>query len=134
MAKIENVEKQALKTSMEAKVGFARVASWMASDLDNETFMYRKFDELGARNLLYMQCEMLLLEKKLDSFDTRVVRRDADMELRDAARTLEALVEQSKAGKQDAKGHLELITSLRSKIREYRQCPFRESSCVNEDD
>jgi hypothetical protein len=121
MSRTKDIESQALRT--EDKIGFAQVASWIASDLDNETFIYRKFDEISARNLLYMQCEILLLEKELESFDRRVARRDTTMELRDAARTLEELIEQSKAENQDAKNHLELIMSLRSKIKEYRKCP-----------
>lgn len=34
--------------------GFPAVAAWIARDLDNETFIFRKFDELTARNLLHL--------------------------------------------------------------------------------
>lgn len=41
--------------------GYPRWASWIASDPDNEPFLFRKFDELGALNLLYLQSDMLHL-------------------------------------------------------------------------
>ncbi len=35
--------------------GFAQVAEWVALDPDNELFVFRKFDKLAVRNLLYLQ-------------------------------------------------------------------------------
>ncbi|KAL4862447.1 hypothetical protein BDV12DRAFT_190406 [Aspergillus spectabilis] len=49
--------------------GFANVSRWVALDHDHETSIYRRFGELGAGNLLYIQCEMLVLEKELHELD-----------------------------------------------------------------
>jgi hypothetical protein len=100
--------------------GFAAVADWMAQDRDTETFIYRKFDDLGARNLLYLQCELLVLRKKLIEYDRRAARVDADMNLKDAARTWEVLVEQCEAGNEDSEKFMKLIKELRLKVKEYR--------------
>ena len=49
--------------------GYAAVAAWIALDPDSETFVFRKFDRLAARNLLYLQSELLAVEKDLDRLD-----------------------------------------------------------------
>lgn len=72
------------------KIGYANVARWMALETDNETHVYRKFDELAARNLLYYQSELLALMTQLDAFDEQDANTD-DMDLGDAARTWETL-------------------------------------------
>lgn len=106
-----------------SKEGFAAVSSWVATDPDNETFVYRKFDDLAARNLLYLQSELLCLEKELHVLD----REDAegeDMEAKDAARTWETLVRQSDAGLESARKRMDLIRGIRAKLKEYRELPL----------
>lgn len=103
--------------------GYLAAATWLARDTDNETLIFRKFDTLSAANLLYMQSEILGLEKSLDNMHLTTIQSD-DMDLKDAASTWETLVEQSRTGatsfRQDAKERMELIKELREKLREYR--------------
>jgi len=101
------------------KEGFADVARWIALDSDSETSIYRKFHELAARNLLYLQAELLVLEKQLNELDEQDVKTD-DLDLKDAARTWETLTRRHAAGLEDAKYRMELIKKLRTKLREYR--------------
>ncbi|KAF8858324.1 hypothetical protein BDZ45DRAFT_726129 [Acephala macrosclerotiorum] len=49
--------------------GFALVASYINSDIDKTTTIYRRFDELSARNLLFYQAELAELEYKLKQLD-----------------------------------------------------------------
>jgi hypothetical protein len=49
--------------------GYPRLAELYADDADCETFVFREFDQLGARNLLRLQTEMCLLESKLKALD-----------------------------------------------------------------
>ncbi|KAI8246585.1 hypothetical protein K4K55_005875 [Colletotrichum sp. SAR 10_96] len=74
--------------------GYLAAASWLARDVDNETLIFRKFDTLSAANLLYMQSEILELEKRLEHTHSTTVQSD-DMDLKDASSTWETLVEQS---------------------------------------
>jgi hypothetical protein len=102
------------------KTGFAQAARWIALDPDKETFIYRRFDELSARNLMYLQSELLVLENKLDQLD----RHDAvsnDMDLRDAIMTWETLEEQFNCGNKDAIVRMDLIVAMRAKLKEYRE-------------
>ena len=52
----------------------------------------RKFDELAAQNLLYLQSEPLYLEEQIQELDRQDASSD-DLALKDVARTWEVLVE-----------------------------------------
>lgn len=102
--------------------GYAAVAGWLALDPDGETFVFRKFDNLAARNLLCIQSELLAVEKELALLD----RRDAeaardDLRAKDTARSWDTLVSRSSAGHDGSRRRIELLESLRSKIKEYRK-------------
>ncbi|KAL3495319.1 hypothetical protein BJX62DRAFT_246055 [Aspergillus germanicus] len=111
------------------KEGFANVARWIALDRDSETLIYRGFRELSARNLLYLQCEMLGLEKRLDEQD-KVDAASHDMEVKDAARTWETLREQFESGNQDAQTGMDLIMRLRGTVKEYHEALLLQSEIV----
>lgn len=66
--------------------GFAALAERIARDHDNETFIFRKFDRLAARNLLHLQGRVMLLEKELDALD-REAAKSHDMSIKEAARS-----------------------------------------------
>lgn len=111
--------------------GYTAAASWLASDPDNETLVFRKFDDLAALNLLYMQSEILELQKRVRDMHKATVD-GYDMDLRDAARTWETLVIQSKPGddfREDAKERMNLIMDLRMKLKEYRQSKLETRIC-----
>lgn len=49
--------------------GFPRVAHKIASDPDKTAFLFRRFDQLSARNLLYLEAELAELESQQNKFD-----------------------------------------------------------------
>lgn len=49
--------------------GFGSLASFMASDADHSTFVYRRFDRLATRDLSYYQSQLSQLQAKQDEFD-----------------------------------------------------------------
>ena len=77
--------------------GYASVANWIARDPENETFIFRKSDELRAQNLMYMQSELLMLESRLKSLDSEV-QTSNDIDLKDSARTWEEFAKQRDIG------------------------------------
>jgi len=102
------------------KEGFADVARWIAVDPDNETFIYRKFDELAARNLLYLQSELLSFQKQLNELDKSDANSD-DMDLKDASRTWETLTQQCDSGNEEARVRMDWIVRIRGKLKEYHE-------------
>ncbi|KAL5083489.1 hypothetical protein Trisim1_001419 [Trichoderma cf. simile WF8] len=108
------------------KEGFAQVARWIALDPDKETSIYRKFDELAARNLLYLQSELLVLENELDQLDRSDAKSD-DMNLADAIMTWETLERQYNTGSEKAQVRMDLIVKIRAKIKEYHEALLLQS-------
>lgn len=106
--------------------GYSAAASWLASDPDDEALVFRKFNRLAALNLLYMQSEVLELEKTVDAMHLSTVDGH-DMGLKDAARTWETLIRQCQPGSEfrsDAKERMDLILELRKKLKDYRTSTF----------
>jgi hypothetical protein len=53
--------------------GYLSLAAWIAHDPDNETYVFRKFDRLSARNLLNLQNELIALEAELAAIDNQML-------------------------------------------------------------
>ncbi|CAJ2505208.1 Uu.00g126020.m01.CDS01 [Anthostomella pinea] len=82
--------------------GYAQWASWMAADPDNEPFIFRKFDELAAVDLLYLQSEMIDIEAELKEMNQEATPRPPDGIRRgheDVGNPDEALLLQSEVAK-----------------------------------
>ncbi|KAI8627956.1 hypothetical protein F5Y19DRAFT_440527 [Xylariaceae sp. FL1651] len=127
-------------TTSPKPAGYAQWASWIASDTDNEPFVFRKFDDLAALNLLYLQSEMLEIETQLKKLDQEEVRQP-DIESINATRQWEVLSAQcalseltdsestnlgSKAFIR-AKKRMGLILRLRARIKEYHEALLLQS-------
>ncbi|KAI8269736.1 hypothetical protein K4K58_000777 [Colletotrichum sp. SAR11_239] len=109
------------------KIGYAEAANWMARDVDNETLIYRRFDELAARNLLHLQSELLSLEYELNELDKQDAE-DEDMDWQMVVcdwELLDDLAQSRTIGTGDeiqvskAKARAELAAKLRHKLEEY---------------
>lgn len=104
--------------------GYIAAASWLVRDADSETLVFRKFNKLAALNLLYMQSEILDVEQQISQMH-RDIEDSRDMNLKNAARKWESLVEQSTAGspepREKARTQMELIKHLRAVIKDYRE-------------
>ena len=59
--------------------GFAAAAEFLASDADHESFIFRKFRRLAARNLLDMQNELNYLEQRQEQLDREVALSSDDV-------------------------------------------------------
>lgn len=111
-------------TRREERGGYTAAASWLVRDTDSETLVFRKFNTLAALNILYLQSEVLELEEEIAQMH-RDTENTRDMDLKNAARKWEALVEQSTEDgpefRTEAKSQMELIRRVRVVIKEYRK-------------
>jgi hypothetical protein len=104
--------------------GYATVASSIAQDPDNETYVFRRFDGLTARNLLNLQGELLALQDDLDALDEKAAS-SPDPKLHSSMRSWAALVENAKDshgrnGEEERK-RLKIAGDLEVKLRKYRE-------------
>ncbi|KAF4979430.1 hypothetical protein FZEAL_4373 [Fusarium zealandicum] len=120
MSHIPAIERHAGQSDQNESLGFAALSSLMASDKDQELLIFRKFDELSARNLLYLQCELLVVEGDLERCD-ELVSKSGDTVLEQAAETWEIMVEQAKGGKPEAIAMMKLVDRPRTKMKEYHE-------------
>lgn len=65
---VYDIEVIVSRITMESN-GYAAAANSIAQDPDNETYIFRRFDRLTARNLLNIQGELLALQHELDVLD-----------------------------------------------------------------
>ncbi|KAK8217280.1 hypothetical protein M8818_001533 [Zalaria obscura] len=106
--------------------GFAGFAQWIASDPLRSTTIFRRFDWLAVRNLLYLQSELTYLEAELRRFD-----KDSDTgRLLVAAKDWNTLCLYAKHGDKtlldpEIQGRTQawrdLIIKIRETLKEYRK-------------
>jgi hypothetical protein len=108
--------------------GYPSLAAFIASDRDRTTLIYKRFDELAARNLLYLQSELAELHSKQRAFDQQDLI--ADMHTKQCARNYSAF---EKAASQptvyaDQKERWDLAKKIREALKEYREALLFEST------
>ena len=60
-------------------MGYPRFAAFVANDSDRSTTIFRRFERLSARNLLYLETELMELEAAQDRLDA-TCKLDQDLE------------------------------------------------------
>ncbi|EEU45286.1 uncharacterized protein NECHADRAFT_80821 [Fusarium vanettenii 77-13-4] len=108
MPATDDIEMSASRNIEPTPLGFAAVVSLMASDRDQDLLIFRKFGRISARNLLYLQCELLAIEDQLRKWDKKIACcRDIDLE--EVAETWEVMIKEAKQGKTEATEMMGLI-------------------------
>ncbi len=64
MASDQEKAESAKDINLAYRDGIAATASFLSSDPDHETFIFRRFDNVAARNLLQLQSELIELERR----------------------------------------------------------------------
>jgi hypothetical protein len=115
--------------------GFGELASLIASDSDHTTAVYKRFDKLAARDLLYYECELLELEilqdqyDREDAFDAKKpdqpddLRRRIRINARDWVSFKHRAAKEAEANDQNNgrwKQRMDLAMEIRSTLKEYR--------------
>lgn len=101
--------------------GYPDLARRIARDPDNELLVFRKFDELSARNLLHLQSRIINLEKKQHQLDNEA-HASQDVDLRVSLRRWERFEKNSKSpSRADKEGaRMRLAEEISEKLKEYR--------------
>lgn len=98
------------KASADEK-GYPSVAAFIASSPDLAVF--RKFGQLNARNLLYLQTELIVLESKLEALDREDLTNAGEVDWR---RSWESVL---RGQKEDDDRRRKLVSDIREKLKEY---------------
>ena len=98
--------------------GYPSLAAFIASDRDKSTAIYRRFDRLSARNLLYLQSELIELEARQDALDLE----DLEATTEDKKSTRDWQVFKTRASKENnvrEKDRMAVVKEIREKMKEY---------------
>lgn len=98
--------------------GYPALANWVSRDPDSETFVFRKFGRLAARNILHLQCKLIALEKEIDDLDEEA-RQSPDLEARQASRRYETLISRSENGNNSEKKRVQKLEEVKGLLEEY---------------
>jgi hypothetical protein len=105
--------------------GFALVASKINSDADKTTTIYRRFDELSARNLLFYQAELAELEeqqKRQDKEDSDA-KDQASVECQSDWNKFAEAAKSTDVANRRGKEKMELALKIRERLEKYRSSP-----------
>ncbi|OCL02415.1 hypothetical protein AOQ84DRAFT_423003 [Glonium stellatum] len=114
--------------------GFPSVSALLSSDPDLQ--VYRRFNSLASRNLLYLQAEILDLEARLEELDAADLEaanvEDSEwMEVKLSARCWEAFTEKVENGEEREVERIRLIRQIRERLAEYQDSIIRQSTILN---
>lgn len=104
--------------------GYASLAAFIASDADKSTAIYRRFDRLSARNLLFLQSELEELQALQDKYDEEDNKGTTEQQA--TIRNLAILKERAseEGGNGDAaKARIELQNTITEKMKSYSMQP-----------
>lgn len=125
-----NADMLASRKDVEARIqrlsGYPSLAHFIASDRDRTTLIYKRYDELAARNLLYLQSELAELEKNQRKFDQQDLT--ADMPTKQCARNFTDFQKAVQANDARQKERWKLVKRIRETLKEYREALLFEST------
>lgn len=102
------------------RAGYISLAAWIARDPDNETYVFRKFNRLSAKNLLNLQNELLSLECRIDSMEQEMLLAgESDPKQKRTILCWEAFERYAESLTQLEERKKSLETELKGKIKEY---------------
>jgi hypothetical protein len=101
--------------------GYPSLATWAARDPDNETFIFRRFDRLSARNILHQQAHIVALELEIDAQDEEA-RYGDDETAKESSSRWETLMEHSGNHQRSEKQRVEKLDELKDRLHDYCRC------------
>ncbi|CAN9145643.1 unnamed protein product [Alternaria alternata] len=106
--------------------GYPSLARFIASDRDRTTLIYKRFDELAARNLLYLQSELAELQARQRAFDQHDLT--ATLGTKQCSRNFADFQKSMRADDERQKDRWKLMKDIRETLKEYREALLFEST------
>jgi len=106
--------------------GYPSLAHFIASDRDRTTLIYKRYDGLAARNLLYLQSELAELQAKQRAFDQEDLT--SSLSTKQCARNYSDFEKAVQADETKQKDRWKLMKDIRVTLKEYREALLFEST------
>jgi trehalose/maltose hydrolase-like predicted phosphorylase len=104
--------------------GYPALATWISRNPDHDTFIFRRFDRLAARNLLHLESQVAALEYSLDQLDQSAIDRaktNNDVDIRRSLGNWELFAERAKDSKAPDVERMQVSNLISAKLKEYRE-------------
>lgn len=110
--------------------GYPSLSSFIASDSDHSTFIFKRFDRTSARNILYLQSELAELEALQDEYDREDLQATWDEKTsRRDLKTFNARSEDANFPKERAR--MQLAKLIKDKVKEYQEAVLLQSAFLS---
>ncbi|KAK3681001.1 hypothetical protein B0T22DRAFT_502515 [Podospora appendiculata] len=106
--------------------GCPSLAAFIASDKDGTAVIFKRFNQLAARNLLFLQSEIAELQAQLDAFDAQ----DSDISNHETIQSLRNWNDYKSRASTDP-SRMNLVCQIRETLREYREALLFESTLAS---
>ncbi|EON62136.1 hypothetical protein W97_01355 [Coniosporium apollinis CBS 100218] len=128
MATLSDVERRG---AFQALDGYPSLSRFIASDPDRTALVFKRFDRLAVRSLLYLQSELEDLQVQQDEYD-RIDANDQsdDLSSKQCARNWQEFKKKAQTD-QKQKERMELVMKIRVTMKEYREALQLESSVAS---
>lgn len=104
--------------------GYPALAEWMARNPEYETFIFRRFDRLSARNLLHLESQVSQLEWRLELVDGRAlqqtIQNPQNLEMSRSIRSWEVFSERAQDHSLLEHRRMALVNEIGEKLKQYR--------------
>ncbi|KAH0542511.1 hypothetical protein FGG08_003107 [Glutinoglossum americanum] len=101
--------------------GFPSLAAFIADDKYKSAAIYRRFDRLSSRNLLYLQSKLVELEAEQDGYDAEDLK-DSDMVAKQCARSWSDFAQNAALeNRHRERERMVLAEKIRGTLKEYRE-------------
>ncbi|PSN70993.1 hypothetical protein BS50DRAFT_598101 [Corynespora cassiicola Philippines] len=113
--------------TLKRSIGFPSPAVFISSDRGKSTFIYKRFDDLAARNLLQLQSELAELQWRHQTFEQQ------DKSSMEAKRSARSFADFKRAKDVDViqKERWDLMIQIRHTIKEYGEALLNERSIAS---
>ncbi len=106
------------------QLGYPALAEWIAGNPDYETFIFRRFDQLSARNLLHLESQVAELERQLEVLDEQArqerIQNPEDLEMSRSNRSWHVFSDRAKDTSLLESKRMALATEISEKLKQYR--------------
>jgi hypothetical protein len=104
--------------------GFPSLADFIASDQDRTSLVFKRFDRLAIRNLLYLQSELSDLQAQQEAFDAQDQSfQHGSRESKECAMNWERFKDAAEKGDAKQKERMALVRKIRQTIKDYSVLP-----------
>lgn len=122
------------RTNSETKAkGFRALAERIARGPDHEIFIFRRFDQLSARNIINLESRLAYLESKLEVAD-QIAEKSEDITTLISTECWEGFESSADDPVRPEHGRMKLVKEISHALKEYHEALIRQSQIAVLDD